>query len=191
MTGRNWVRQFRAAAAVFDWQAVSDLSSEYAARLYAVPVLPDSVGPVLMILRQALRYEELEVVADAALAHEDAGPAVRRQYAQALVDGRNPAVALRLYAELAADDTVPMAERLEAEGGIGRCYKELYLACTEPADGASTSRGHWMRISPPIARTRTVPGTASTRWPSWRAPGATASKPCPNQNRWPSWPKPF
>jgi V8-like Glu-specific endopeptidase len=133
MTGRNWVRQFRAATAVFDWQTVNELSSEYAARLYAVPVLPESVTPVLLILRQALRYEELEVVADAALAHERAVPAVRRQYAQALVDGRNPAVALRLYSELAADETVSMPERLEAEGGIGRCYKELYLSCTEPA----------------------------------------------------------
>ena len=80
-----------------------------------------------------MRYEELEVVADAALAHGIDLPAVRRQYAQALVDGGNPAVALRLYRELATDETVPAVDRLEARGGIGRCYKELFLDCAEPA----------------------------------------------------------
>jgi V8-like Glu-specific endopeptidase len=111
---------------------VNELASEYAAHLYAVPTLPDSVSPVLQILRQALRYEELELVADAALAHGLDVPVVRRHYAQALVDGGNPTVALRLYSELAADETVPMVDRVEARGGIGRCYKELFLACTEP-----------------------------------------------------------
>ena len=37
-----------------------------------------------------------------------------------------------LYTELAADETAPRAERAEARGGIGRCYKEMFLACTEP-----------------------------------------------------------
>jgi V8-like Glu-specific endopeptidase len=134
MTRRNWLRQFRAAASTFDWPALHELASEYAAHLYAVPALPEGVGPILQVLRQSLRYEELEIVADAALAHGlDAPHVVRREYAQALVDGGNPAVALRLYSELAADETVPMADRLEAHGGLGRCYKEMFLACTEPA----------------------------------------------------------
>lgn len=133
MIRRNWVRQFRAAAATFDWPALNELASEYTAHLYAAPALPDSVNPVLQILRQALRYKDLELVADAALAHGLDVPVVRRQYAQALVDGGKPNVALRLYTELATDETVPMADRVEARGGLGRCYKELFLACTEPA----------------------------------------------------------
>ena len=48
------------------------------------------------------------------------------------MDGGNPAVALRLYSELAADEMSPPGERAEALGGIGRCYKEMFLACTEP-----------------------------------------------------------
>jgi len=133
MTRRNWVKQFRAAAATFDRAALIELASEYKAHLYATDTLPDSVTLVLQILRQALRYEELEVVADAALAHGIDLPAVRRQYAQALVDGGNPAVALRLYRELATDEMVPPVDRLEARGGIGRCYKDLFLDCAEPA----------------------------------------------------------
>src|SRR5215207_1593073 len=103
MTGRNRVKQFRAAASAFDWPALHGLACEYAADLYSVSDLPDDVGPILMVLRQSLRYEDLEIVADAALAHELVTPAVRRHYAQALVDGGNPAVALRLYTDLATD----------------------------------------------------------------------------------------
>jgi V8-like Glu-specific endopeptidase len=133
MTRRNWLKEFRTAASTFDWATVNELASEYAAYLYAVPALPAGVGQILQVLRQSLRYEELELVADAALAHGLDAHVVHRQYAQALVDGGNPAVALRLYTDLADDEAVPMVDRVEARGGIGRCYKEMFLACTEPA----------------------------------------------------------
>jgi V8-like Glu-specific endopeptidase len=133
MTRRKWLKQFRAAASTFDWATVNELASEYAAYLYAVPALPEGVGQILQVLRQSLRYEELELVADAALAHGLDAHVVHRQYAQALVDGGNPAVALRLYTDLADDEAVPMVDRVEARGGIGRCYKEMFLACTESA----------------------------------------------------------
>ena len=135
MTSRTWPKQFRAAASTFDWPALAQLAAEYATHLYAAPTLPDSVGQVLLVLRQSRRYEELELVADAALAHGPDAPAVRRHYAQALVDGGNPALALRLYTGLAADETAPRVDRIEARGGIGRCYKEMFLACTEPDRG--------------------------------------------------------
>ena len=132
MSPRSWPREFRAAASTFDWPALAQLAAEYATHLYAVPTLPDSVGRVLLVLQQSRRYKELELVADAALAHGPDAPTVRRHYAQALVDSGNPAVALRLYTELAADETAPRGERIEARGGIGRCYKEVFIACTEP-----------------------------------------------------------
>jgi V8-like Glu-specific endopeptidase len=132
MSSQNWPRQFRTAASTFDWPAVAQLAAEYVTRLYASSELPDNVGQVLLVLRQHRRYEELKLVADAALAHGPDAPAVRRLYAQALVDSGNPALALRLYTELAAHETVPRGERAEACGGIGRCYKEMFLACTEP-----------------------------------------------------------
>src|SRR4051794_40722467 len=87
MTRRNWPKQFRSAASTFDVPVLQQLASEYHAHLYATPALPESVGQILLILRQSLRYEELELVADAALAHGLDAPLVRRQYAQALVDG--------------------------------------------------------------------------------------------------------
>ena len=132
MTERNWVREFRRAESTFDWAATTALAKEYAAHLYGVAELPNTVAKVLLLLRQNLRYEDLEEVADAALAHGVTVPGVRRQYAQALVDAGNPAVALRLYTELADDATAPEPDRTEARGGMGRCYKELFLACTHP-----------------------------------------------------------
>ena len=132
MTSPNWPKQFRAAASTFDWSALAQLAAEYATHLYAIPKPPDSVGQVLLVLRQSRRYEELELVADAALAHGPDAPAVRRHYALALVEGGHPAVALRLFTGLAADETASRVDRIEARGGIGRCYKEMFLACTEP-----------------------------------------------------------
>src|SRR4051812_7725703 len=129
---RNWPKQFRAAASTFDRPALARLAAEYASHLYTVPDLPDSVGQVLLVLRQSRRYEELQLVADAALAHGARAPAVRRHYAQALVDSGNLAVALGLYTALAADEAAPRGDRIEARGGVGRCYKEMFLACSEP-----------------------------------------------------------
>jgi len=132
MTARNWPREFRAAASTFDSPALAQLAAEDATHLYAVPQLPGSVGQVLLTLRQSRRYEDLELVADAALAHGLDAAAVRRHYAQALVDGGNLALALRLYTGLEADEAAPRSERVEARGSIGRCYKEMFLKCTEP-----------------------------------------------------------
>jgi hypothetical protein len=132
VSDRNWVAEFRRATSTFNWVELADLSEAYVESLYRASVLPTSVPRVLQILRQNRRYQELESVADAALAHDVDVAGVRRQYAQALVDGGRPAVALRLYAELANDERVPEPDRIEAYGGIGRCYKELFLACKNP-----------------------------------------------------------
>src|SRR4029450_3445827 len=32
-------------------------------------------------------------------------------------------------------ETASRVDRIEARGGIGRCYKEMFLACTEPDRG--------------------------------------------------------
>src|SRR5829696_8152757 len=61
VTSPNWPKQFRAAASTFDQPALAQLAAEYATHLYTVPKLPNSVRPVLLILRQSRRYEELEL----------------------------------------------------------------------------------------------------------------------------------
>ncbi len=132
MIDRPWRREFGAAAATFDWAALGSLSHEFVEALYASAAPPESVDAVLQLLRENLRYQELKEVADAALAFGIGSPAVRRQYAQALVDGGNRAAALALYSSVAMDHTNSGRERADAAGGVGRCYKELFLACTHP-----------------------------------------------------------
>jgi V8-like Glu-specific endopeptidase len=129
---RGWVKEFQTAAATFDIPGLSALSHEYVDHLYGAPAPPSSVRRVMQILRQNLCFEDLEAVADAALAYDLDAATVRRQYAQALVDGGNPTAALRMYTDLAADRSASAHEVSEAQGGVGRCYKELFLACTEP-----------------------------------------------------------
>ena len=94
MTARRWRAEFSAAASTFDWATVTRLSRKFVTALYASPTPHDAVDAVLLLLRENLRYEELEGGADAALAFGPGSPAVRRRYAQALVDGGNPAVAI-------------------------------------------------------------------------------------------------
>ena len=86
------------------------------------------------------------------------------------MEGGHPAVALRLFTGLAADETASRVDRIEARGGIGRCYKEMFLACTEPDRRrrflSRSSRLTWPRIW----RTRTsTPGMGSTPFPPGRA----------------------
>ena len=170
MTERNWAAEFGRAASTFDRSTLATLSREYTADLYAVAEPPD-VGHVLQVLRQTLRYEDLELVADAALAHRPDAPVVRRLYAQALVDGANPAVALQLYSDLAADQTVPPSDRIEARGGIGRCYKEMFLALYRTGPAAALPHPVARRVPGRLPRGRErTPGTGSTPWRCWRAP---------------------
>jgi hypothetical protein len=132
MTARRWRAEFSAAASTFDWATLNRLSREFVKALYASPAPHNAVDAVLQLLRENLRYEEVEEVADAALAFGPGSAAIRRQYAQALVDGGNPAVALILYESITTDNTSLDRDRIDARGGMGRCYKELFVACTDP-----------------------------------------------------------
>ena len=55
-----------------------------------------------------------------------------RRYAQALIDSGRTAAALRIFTGVFEDPTTPPDERIEARGGQGRCYKQVYLTTTAP-----------------------------------------------------------
>ena len=120
------------AARVWDWTSVRELAAEYARSLPAATTLGHPVVTrVLDLLRTGRQYEALMEVADAALAVDPGMPGVWRRYAQALVDRGSTTVALRLYRGVFEDLTAPDDERIEARGGIGRCYKQLFLDTTD------------------------------------------------------------
>ena len=63
--------------------------------------------------------------------------AVRRQYAQALIDDDKPAFALQLFRGILTDPDLPGPEQIEARGGIGRCHKQLFVRTRDTARRAA------------------------------------------------------
>ena len=133
-TARDWIGDLSDAAASFDWLCVTEMIEEYVAylRSTAVPGTAE-IKAVLQLLRDNLRYAESRAVADAALALNLNDAPARGQYAQALVDGDNPSAALLIYRGIREDATAPTTERVEAHGGVGRCYKQLFVTTGEPS----------------------------------------------------------
>jgi V8-like Glu-specific endopeptidase len=133
-TARDWVGDLTDAAASFDWPSVTEMISDYVEylRSTAVPATAE-IKAVLQLLRDNLRSAESRAVADAALALNLNDAPARRQYAQALVDGDNPSAALLIYRGIRDDSTAPPTERVEAHGGVGRCYKQLFVTTGEPS----------------------------------------------------------
>ena len=128
-------------ARVFNWVSVSQLAAMYARSLRAAATDPQpEVIQVLDLLRKSRRYDALMEVADAALAGRQDVAGVWRRYAQALVDRDRTAVALAVYTRVSEDPNASDDDRIEATGGIGRCYKQLFLTTPD-----SDRRVHYLR----------------------------------------------
>src|SRR4029453_10451951 len=125
----------------YDWASLSKLAEEYAMRLHASATAPQfEVARVLDLLRQGRQYDALMSVADAALANDPAAPGIWRRYAQALIDSGRTAAALRIFTAVFEGPPPSPEERIEARGGVGRCYKQLYLTTTAPERRAAYLR---------------------------------------------------
>lgn len=135
----TWHSDFANAADRFDWQQVADIAEAYVRFLRSTPaaVSPSQAKSVLALLRENRRYNELLRVADALLGAGVEDAAVKRMFAQALVDRDSPAASLLLFRSLVDDPNVNEPERVEATGGIGRCFKQMYVLNTA---GARRSR---------------------------------------------------
>jgi Trypsin-like peptidase domain len=120
------------AVATFDWDAVRRVTGDLAGLLQATSELPPNVPTVLKLLLDSRQYGGVMDVADAAIAIAPGNPVLWRPYAQALVDQGQTAPALRIYSGIADDPAASPEDHAEAHGGIGRCYKQLFLATTDP-----------------------------------------------------------
>lgn len=129
MTSINWERRFARAARDFDWRLVADTAQGYVDHLRGTPTMEKSrqARSILGLLRENRRYTELLVVSDALLGQGIEDAFVRRQFAQALVDRDTPAAAAVVFRALIDDPAINNDERAEALGGLGRCYKQLYV----------------------------------------------------------------
>jgi tetratricopeptide (TPR) repeat protein len=119
------------AAAEFDWQTVGRLAKAYATLVRATNGIQPAVFKVLTLLQNNRQYAAVMDVADAALAVAPENRTAWRHYAQALVDQGRTFPALRIYSGIADDPAALADDRAEALGGVGRCYKQLFLAATD------------------------------------------------------------
>jgi V8-like Glu-specific endopeptidase len=128
----SWESQFVNATRSFEWPRVAELANGYVEHLRNTSeyVSATEAKSILALLRENLRSNELLRVADALLGHGVEDAAVKRQFAQALVDRDSPAASLLIFRTLVADPGVSEGERAEAQGGVGRCYKQMYVLNT-------------------------------------------------------------
>jgi tetratricopeptide (TPR) repeat protein len=125
----NWEHTFAVAARDFNWELVADTARRYVDYLRGASTTEKSrqARSILRLLRENRRYEQLLLVADALLGQSIEDAAVQRQFALGLVDRNFPAAAAVVFRSLIADPTISEYERAEALGGLGRCYKQLYM----------------------------------------------------------------
>lgn len=89
---------------------------------------------ILQLLRNKRMFDTMQKVADALIFTERHSLKIYRQYAQSLIDSGDYSAALAVLNNLISDtkNTMPdnqeaKAESIEAEGLIGRLYKQLYV----------------------------------------------------------------
>src|SRR6266481_3316741 len=118
----------------FDWAGAESVSAELIGRLNnaLAPFPEDPAKQILVRLRKKRRFRLMELVADALIRSGQSSPQIRRQYAQAMIDQGNLTSPEIILKALAADTSAPLWERAEANGLLGRIFKQLYVNADNP-----------------------------------------------------------
>lgn len=113
----------------FDWTAAEGVCSELIRRLNdaTAPFPADPAKQILYRLRRKRRFGLMALVSDALIRSGQAGPQIRRQYAQAMIDQGNLSASEIVLNSIIADPQSPVSEKSEARGLLGRIYKQLYV----------------------------------------------------------------
>jgi hypothetical protein len=118
----------------FDWAGAESICCELIERLNRAlaPFPEDPAKQILAMLRKKRQLRLMGLVADALIRSGQSAPQIRRQYAQAMIDQGNLTSPEKELSELAADSAIPRGERVEANGLLGRIYKQLYVNGGDP-----------------------------------------------------------
>lgn len=96
------------------------------------PFPAEQAPKVLSKLRANRWMDLLEAMTDAFIRSGLDLPTVRRQHAQALIEGGRPVAAAAVLQALVDDLTDEDPEMAEARGLLGRCYKQMYVEALHP-----------------------------------------------------------
>jgi Trypsin-like peptidase domain/MAP3K TRAFs-binding domain len=118
----------------FDWTEVETICMDLIKRLNnaSIPFPLEAAKEILRQLRRKRRFRLMERVADALIRSGQSGAQLRRQYAQAMIDQDNLTAPERELQAIIGDQASPASERAEAEGLLGRIYKQLYVNTNDP-----------------------------------------------------------
>jgi hypothetical protein len=131
MSTSDLVSDISKAVGVFDFRRADELADLLARAILASDKpLPSEVPGVLSVLRKKGRFAAMTRVADALIQAGQATAGVRRQYAQALIEGR-----MLVPAEQMLLDTLQKypskSEEPELRGLLGRVFKQRYVNTPE------------------------------------------------------------
>ena len=135
-------RQLNAALDTFDWTAADRMAGDLIAALSSNPGRFDEpfARRVLSGLQRKRRFSFMIRVGDALIQQGFTSPAIRRRYAQALIDQGYFCAADLVLRALIADTSVPIFEQEEAQGLLGRCGKQIYVNANAPGNPRNAAR---------------------------------------------------
>lgn len=122
--------KLNAAFDLRDKAAASSLCDDLSERIYATaePYPENPAKKLLSTLRRKRCFAQMEKLADAFIQTGAGSNAVRRLYAQALLDqGHFTAALLVLDKLVESTENIDSVENAEARGLLGRAYKQLYM----------------------------------------------------------------
>jgi S1-C subfamily serine protease len=130
----------------FDWAAAESTCQKLIGRLnQSSELFPrDPAKVILARLRRKRQFRLMELVADALIRSGQRTPQILRQYAQAMIDQGNLLSPEIILGALLADPETSQGERAEANGLLGRIYKQLYV---NGADSRNPRQQDYLRKS--------------------------------------------
>ena len=129
---------------------------------------PPAPTNLLLGLRRGKAFGALSKTADKFITRGDDGPTIRRLYGQALIEEGHLGAAVDTLRALLASPNVPEAEQQEAQGLLGRAFKQMYVNYVKTAHEAATLKD---RFGPVLQRAiqsyRTVYDPKNPRGTYW------------------------
>jgi hypothetical protein len=129
-------KQLTDALGKFDWPQAQKICEDFIAQLnVATTVFPE--GPakrILSLLRRKRRFTLMILVADALVRSGQSSPQIIRQYAQAMIDQGNFAASRLVLQSIIGDKDAAVEEKAEANGLLGRIFKQLYINAGDPSN---------------------------------------------------------
>ncbi len=118
----------------YDRVETTALCEELVKRVRATeePFPADTAAKVLGMLRRKRWFDLMEALGDAFIQAEVTSPAVRRHYAQALLDRGHLVAGESVLQVTVAETADDPKENAESRGQLGRTYKQMYMDAAAP-----------------------------------------------------------